>query len=399
MIFFAPIFSALIENATSQADQVKMKADVETRFRFERRTDRDFFGPNHDNRSEFLTRIRPGITATLKNATVRIQGQYAHSQVWTERRNFSIENVDASQAYVSFALGKEKLTVGRQKIALGDERLIGPLEWANVARAMDGVRYQAPGGLDVFAFRLDQNVTFVPNVFVAGVSKDFSFGKLSYLYKEDETAAGDTRVHTLNHLWKGKVGQKTKAEVEWAAQTGEVGPRDLDAYAGHFRLTHDLSRKTTIWLEYNFASGGQSGNHSKTFDNLYPTNHKFYGSMDLLGWKNMQELSLQIHQKVGRQSTLKLAYHAFSLFDASDAWYGAGGGANNGPSGAFRDATGNSGKSLGNEIDLEFSQVINPQSSVALGVAFFDPGNFIKNRNGLGTRKQWWGYGMVSIKF
>ena len=58
------------------------------------------------------------------------------------RRNFSTENEDAREAFVRYAGRSGMVTVGRQKIVTGSERLIGMGEWTNVGRSFDCVRFQ-----------------------------------------------------------------------------------------------------------------------------------------------------------------------------------------------------------------------------------------------------------------
>lgn len=46
-----------------------------------------------------------------------------------------------------------------------------------------------------------------------------------------------------------------------------------------------------LGLEYNFSSGDHDPTDGKneTLDNLFPTNHKHYGYMDFLGWRNIHQ--------------------------------------------------------------------------------------------------------------
>src|SRR3954463_8621425 len=56
---------------------------------------------------------------------------------------------DLRQAYIRFGKhedGPISLTVGRQEINLGDERLVGSSNWSNTARTFDGVRLRMKGG-------------------------------------------------------------------------------------------------------------------------------------------------------------------------------------------------------------------------------------------------------------
>ncbi|MBL8061268.1 MAG: alginate export family protein [Chthonomonas sp.] len=400
MAFIAPLLASALSAPSTlpTLKDLKITPDVELRGRFERRVDKDFVRSLNDNRSDFLWRVRPGVTATAKNWNARIQLQYAHTVSWTEAKNFSAENPNVSLAYAQFNAGEGKLTVGRQKITLGDERLIGTLEWQNVARSMDGIRYQDKDW-DASAFEFGVAFNRPVNARVLAVSHKNPLGTTSYILKSDETSAGDVTVHTLDHVWKGKLGKDLNGEFEIAGQMGKVGPRDLGAIAAHARATYAFDKKFSLGLEGNIATGGQSANHSKTFDNLYPTNHKFYGSADMQGWRNMQELSLHASYKTDPNGTLLLAWHNFWLFDATDAWYGATGGINPRPGGTYVDPTGASGRHVGSEIDITYNRKLGANGSSSIGFAVFRPGGFVKNLNPAQDRLQYWGYWMVNYKF
>src|SRR5204863_880896 len=76
-------------------------------------------------------------------------------------------------------------------------------------------------------------------------------------------------------------------------------------------------------LEYNFASGDSSPTDGKhgTFENLFPTNHKFYGFMDAFSLQNIHNLRLTASVKPLPRLTLTADYHAFWLADTSDSVY------------------------------------------------------------------------------
>ena len=60
--------------------------------------------------------------------------------------------------------------------------------------------------------------------------------------------------------------------------------------------TFDAAWKPRIGVEYNYVSGdgdpldGDIG----TFQNLFPTNHKFYGFMDVFSWQHMHNPAISL---------------------------------------------------------------------------------------------------------
>ena len=78
-----------------------------------------------------------------------------------------------------------------------------------------------------------------------------------------------------------------------------------------------------VGLEYNYASGDDNPNDNKheTFDNLFPTNHKFYGYMDFVSLQNIHEARVSSSLRPVKQWTVTLDYHAFWLADTLDSFY------------------------------------------------------------------------------
>ena len=75
-----------------------------------------------------------------------------------------------------------------------------------------------------------------------------------------------------------------------------------------------------LWAEYNFATGDRdpSDNHLETFQNLFPTNHRFYGYMDLFSWQNLHNPMLSLRVAPLKSVTVQLDHHAFWLASTDD---------------------------------------------------------------------------------
>ncbi|MDA1091916.1 MAG: alginate export family protein [Acidobacteria bacterium] len=65
-----------------------------------------------------------------------------------------------------------------------------------------------------------------------------------------------------------------------------------------------------------------------TFDNLYPLNHAFYGSMDLFALQNLRNVELSLDVVLPHRARVRVAYQHFALPEpVTDAWYNAAAGA------------------------------------------------------------------------
>lgn len=361
----------------TQAVAPQVKFEAEARLRFERRLDRDFNEVRSDNRSDFLQRYRVGLRWTGDGPWSGVlQYQFAHNQAWTRQRNGSDESGDISLANFQWKQDGQTITVGRQRIILGSERLIGALEWVNTGRGFDAARYQN-ADWDIFAGRVGLQHPLPGAARVGAASYRSQWGQSSLIYKHDKSAAGSINIWTLAHAYRRMYGE-IEFDFEGAYQFGNNLGRTHQAWAYHLQVAKNLDANNHLQLEWNAASGGPSTGTSRTFDNLYPTNHKFYGVMDLFAWRNMNQAQLTYTHKPRKDLDIKARLSTAWLQDARDAWYQANGRPNAGPAGAFRDPAGLSGRNLGWEFDLEANWRRNPRESVSAGLGVFNPGGFVK---------------------
>lgn len=379
-------------------DKIDIKPMIEIRERFERRINRDFSDATADKRTDFLTRIRVGATGTYGTKwSFALQYQYAHDWILKSSSKATDEGSDLSLGYAQYKSNNGTVTVGRQKINLGTERLIGSADWVNVSRSMDGARYQNKE-LDVFAFKLGVGQPKPTDARVLAASKTWKWGQTSYVFKHDQAAGRVVDLSTVSH-WMNKTFGQWTIDAEAALQFGKNQGKAQRAWAWHSSVTHPLGSKTRGFVELNAASGGSNSDTNFTFDNLYPTNHKFYGNMDLQAWKNMTEIAVGVAHKLNARTDFSASWRSFTLRDSSDAWYGAGGIASKGTSGDFIDPTGQSGRNVGWELDLDATYRATKNLTLVGGVGLFQPGSFVKSLNGGSAAGQHWLFIQGTFKF
>lgn len=370
---------------------------MEVRGRYETRDDLDFDSSVEDRTSLFLTRGRLGVTYSLApNTTGRIVYQFTGSNLDpSSGSSTSMVGQDLIEANIVRRASGSTLTLGRQKVNIGGQRLIGALEWANSSRSWLGMRLDA-GTWGFFWGELESNPVPNPNVQVAFVSSKNVVGDTTLIYKYDSLPAQTTSHTTLDHRFVRDLGA-AQITAEGAYQWGRRGGMDQDAWAGTLRGEFSVSPMLKLYAEGNIATGG-SGSKNRTFDNLYPTNHLYYGMMDLQGWSNMKGYAIGANWQASNGLTMDVSYQDFSLYDKTDGWYGATGAINRVGGTPMIDPTGMSGSHVGSELDLVVKYNAGRGTSIEGGVAFFSPGQFVRSIVGGSSSRSTFGYVQVGYR-
>jgi len=332
--------------------------------------------------------------------------------------------VDLHQAY--FTLGNHKefplsLKVGRQELSYGDERLVGAFAWNNIGRVFDAVkvRWQNPlfaaeaftskvvlpddnnfntwndyslfSGLHITTRKIPKHITelyfFARNEELGVATADkgavLPFQTPAPAARDIYTVGGRIRSAT-NEL--GNFDYTVEGAYQFGTwrQTAVSAELDQDAFAFMANVGYTFPEafgKPRIALEYAFGSGDSNPNDTThgTFDNLYPTNHKFYGYMDFFSWQNLHDVRAIFTIKPTTRLSLALEGHMFWAADTADNIYNAGGV----PRGAGSSANGfgrNPGYDsyLGSEVDVIAGYAVNKFINLEAGYGHFFVGDYIK---------------------
>jgi len=373
---------------------------IEMRWRMEFRDNADL-QPVND--FDYFTgqRVRAHLRARLHpHLSLFVQGQ----DVWL----FGAENdkvihslgTNLYQLYLDWKLaGSERweMRAGRQELIYGEERLVGAFGWDNVGRSFDGVRLRYRSGVwtnDFFATRLvdvrRNGAAHRPGnqdlygVYATRMPKQSSNRTELYaLYLRDGLrtvgeqpleAAQAVRIATfgIRHAHQPRAGWRYSVEHAW--QFGERGPDGhraamLVATSGYAWGGRWPSR---LQLEYDFATGDNNSRdgRSREFNNLFPTNHTFYGYADLVGLRNVHDFRLTAAAQMNPKLTFEADYHRFLLAAPRGPWKNAGGKV------LGSDPTGAAGRDLGQEIDVTFRVPLHSHLSLLGGYSLFLPGRF-----------------------
>jgi hypothetical protein len=328
------------------------------------------------------------------------------------------DTFDLQQAYVRLGDAKTfPLTAkaGRQELAYGDERLVGAFDWSNMGRVFDAakLRYETA---DVWVEAFSGRVV-VPRDDTFNTVNDYDwfsgiYASTKTLIPKQETQlyflarnagaqsptafapnppalfplAGPRDIYTVGLRVKSTPGERQgwDFEAELAGQFGrfvQAGKSlEQQAFAAHLAGGYTFTKTTAtprVGLEYNFSSGDSNPADDKheTFDNLFPTNHKFYGFMDFLSWQNLHDVRLATSAKPVKDLTLTLDYHLFWLADTHDSLYAVNG-ASRTTSGYGINPTYDS--FVGSEIDLVASYAVKRWATMQAGYGHFFRGDYVK---------------------
>lgn len=363
--------------------------------------------------------------------------------------------------------------IGRQMLAYGDERLIGGAEWTNFGRTFDAAKatfnfadvkttvdafaarvvtirgrnygdttdhftLNSSDSHDLFAGLYAQNSGFIKNqktdVYLLYRDKDRNYPA----YRPNTLTSGPTGVLPYDipeKIWTAGIRMQSISSaplkgfdyiLEAAYQWGESRPGltpaiqdvpnwyDHRAYAFHVETGYTIEKSKLLprfAVEFNQASGDKnpSDTSNESFLNLFHTNHKFYGYMDVMGWKNMRNVALTARAKPFayldsslKKSVLRLDYHWFWLQTTQDLWYRANAITTvAAPAPAIR---GSLPKDLGQEFDVTWTWSPSPPYEVLVGWSYFWTGDYLPAARAVGGipgrgDNATFGYAQLVVKF
>lgn len=285
---------------------------------------------------------------------------------------------------------------GRQELLLGSQRLVSPLDWANVRRTFQGVKVFRQGDAWDFDAFWVQPTPANPNEFDSpDENQNFAGAWLTYrpekgrfldfyyLFLDNSNAVtqqGITRypaeIHTLGTRWTGDMSGLLW-DAELMLQLGQQQQQDLLAGAatlGVGRHWKDTCWSPTVWVYYDYASGDANPNDGNfhTFNHLYPFGHYYLGWIDLVGRQNVHDLNAHVYFYPASWVTMFVQYHHFWLNHSTDALYNAAGVAYR------RDPTGAAGNNVGDELDFVANFHLARYSDLLLGYSRLFGGDFLR---------------------
>jgi hypothetical protein len=323
------------------------------------------------------------------------------------------------------------LRVGRQDIKLGQEvlyqepnwrylkmarmgeRLVGTVGWSHVERAYDGGAGAFElGGVQLYGFAAqpttgvfdaEEAYSNLRDITLGGATltikrgtlcENSEFGFFGLGYHDDRPVhhgglPDDLTIGTLGAHWLGvyPFGPGNVDVLLWGAgQFGEYNGLDHGAGAGIAEVGYQL---TNVWakpwlrLGVNVASGDADpgdGFH-RTFFNMLPTNHLYYGFADQLAFQNLVNPFIQLRAAPHPMLAFNVFFHWFELMNQDDMRY-AGTGAYNKSAFGFPATPSGGHHTVGTELDLVATITPHRTTTIEVGYSWLNGGPMFRTAPG-----------------
>ncbi len=426
-LFLGGLFLSMIitPQALAGEKQDKLSFDGDVRLRYEIMDgfnakaygDTVTSGESHDG--FVLSRIRLGMTYNYNpNILFKISMQDARAFDWGFNdsewysKEFGMENnpqkdyLELSNTYLQFSNINNLplvLTIGRQKIAYGDNRVFGPGEWGNSGKwVWDAAKLSFTRGdhfVDIF---YGGSMLHDPDKFslshrwgyeAFGIFGHYAWKKggiepiLAYKHNDN----GNSSYQSLKHYYAGfRIFDDDVAGFfyngTFIRQLGEQVTvsgvkRDVDAYGWHLDAGYGfkmLGEKAKIGTAFSYATGDdRSTQDIERFDGVFGATDNFYGRMNLMTWSNLMDSEIFFTFAPIKNLKIKTEYHRFWMEDKGDKW------------GQYMNGASVNEDHLGDEFDIVATYDHSKNIQFQAGYGYFSPGDFIKENIPSGRSSDW----------
>ncbi len=391
---------------------------VEARLRYESRE--NDFRRRTDTVDEPIS-LRTRLYAAVKNKFDPFRATFEFQDSRRFNSNYVLTNLEVNKTefiqgygelYFKDALGVDdlgnerplSLRAGRMAFELTDKRLIARNEYRNTTNNFQGYRAvlgQRNSDWQGTVFAFNPIVRFVEQADKANEGQWFygamfdvrkwsnvatlqpyyyllqqDGSKVKYATSDSLATAADKTNRNISTGGLRAYGIVSNTGIDWdlnyVKQWGKDNGQDHDAYGYNLESGYTFKHawKPRVMANLGYASGDKNPNDKKSqrFERLFgfarPWSHTDYIQME-----NIR--ATKIRGEFNPTATLKMdfGYSWYKLASATDRWAAA----NN-----LRDATGKSGKDIGNEFDIRAQFPVNKYLGMVIGYSYFMAGDFAK---------------------
>lgn len=312
------------------------------------------------------------------SALVQVQDVRTWGEESDTLGDFAANGFDLHQGFMEIIAAPDlRLRMGRQEIALLNQRLVGNVNFVEQGRSFDAVRLMARAfeqqlSIDLFYARtlddLAAGSLAADDVFAYTFRLQFGDWFQPALIGVIDLNSASDRVRATNGVvLQSEFPFGLRFSIEGYVQAGgaTIGEADVAYFAWMFatrlRFTlvdSDMAPFLEAFVETLSGDDDPSDADEHTFDTLFATNHKFYGEADFFlnipadtAKRGLLDAGAMLGAKLGEDGFVQLAFHVFQ------AMAGQGG-----PT------------SFGQELDLTCGMKVNPHLTLDLNYSLFLPG-------------------------
>ena len=393
------VLTAQHDSGTAEKEYPKFRVDGQLRLRFEAD------GRTADVSPDFavLSRLRVGGGVLLAD-WIDVYAQLQDARAWgTESNTLTDASADAIDFHQIYAvLGSSsgfKAKLGRQEVNLGDQRLVGAVDWTNTGRAFDGARLSGEaGGFNWTAFWM--NVQERDSLLVVGLHPQLNQGVNDdgwLIGGFGSTAFGDVNAeltflvdrHAIteeSYTTNLRFNRGPSGLLFDAAAAYQTGP-DREAWFASGKLGYGWNRNSVAaQLDYLSGDSDTGDGETNAFNTLYATNHKFYGYMDYflflpaqLDQAGLVDAVIRGAWGAAKNTTIRVDLHRFWT---AEERFGE--------------------TELGTELDLVGAWNILPMANLAAGIGLFMPEELMTQLMpafSAGDDTTFWGFVQLTLKW
>ncbi len=331
-------------------------------------------------------RARIGLAANWAErlgAVVHLQDVRTFGEELDSHGDFSADGFDVHEAYAYVApFANFRIFLGRQQIALENERLIGAVDWSLAARSFDALRFAYEyEDLTIESFyskvREDNVGLGIPgddfaqrHLVAANIHYDMAAEFASGLVTTADIDRSDgKRLHTIGAVFSGELASSLFSyEAEGYYQFGsaydEINYSSF-LFAVDAKVTIDIPSKPYLEAYGAFLSGDAepADRTRKTFEVPYGNYHRYYGEMDMFvdlpsdtGLRGLRDIGGAMGASPTKGLSARVAYHFFQAMAVQ-------------PDGL---------DTFGHELDVKVDYRFWQYARMALAYGIFFPGDITK---------------------
>ncbi len=299
-----------------------------------------------------------------------------------EENRSEMLNLFADSVLLDTGEGKLTARAGRQELLYADERLLSPLDWANIRRTFDG------GRLIWKTKKLETNAIWVMPLSIVptrfdGPNRNQQLYGLYSSYFASETDTVDAfylafdddvtgrRVDGIGGRVYRQHGQFL-SELWGDYQFGENADDTAhQAGAWTFGIGRNLpgAWKPNLWVYYDWASGGHRQGAGDGHFQFFPLAHKYFGYMDFFGRSNIESPNVRLTMDPSEKLQILVWYYYLFLEDRRDTPYTV-------QMTPFFPGVTPAAAELGHELDLLATYKLGPRASLLGGYSHFFSGAY-----------------------